>query len=210
MAANVQMRERLPRAPTRPCRSLRVAIACRPTFGTDVRSAVEAVGNLPLVAMVEGGPERQLDPVTRCPVINEEHSDPTTQMIQRSRHSSPFEAGTLARPLRRSGRCSRPPTTGGGEHCGPTLDATSVTTKQQRLPTIAAGREHAGTGHEAVLMQHLGNAYFAAEEYASAATSFGRALILRTASGADRSLVESSRRALERARALARRNALND
>jgi tetratricopeptide (TPR) repeat protein len=63
--------------------------------------------------------------------------------------------------------------------------------------------EHAGTAHEAVLVQHLGKAYFAAEDYTSAATCFARALTLRQAGGADSSLVESSRIAHERADRLA-------
>ena len=55
-------------------------------------------------------------------------------------------------------------------------------------------------------MQHLGKAYFAAEDYVSAGNCFERALNLRTAAGADQALVESSRRALRRARVLNRRN----
>ena len=62
-------------------------------------SAVEAVGNLLLVSMVEGGPEWQPDPVTLGPVIDNEHSHPTPQTIQRSRRSLPFGAGSLARPF---------------------------------------------------------------------------------------------------------------
>jgi Flp pilus assembly protein TadD len=63
--------------------------------------------------------------------------------------------------------------------------------------------EHAGTTREAVLVQHLGKAHFAAEDYRSAVACFERALTLRHAAGADGSLVESSRVALERARQLA-------
>jgi Flp pilus assembly protein TadD len=63
--------------------------------------------------------------------------------------------------------------------------------------------EHAGTGREAVLVQHLGKAYFAAGDYSSAVSCFQRALTLRAEAGADSSLVESSRMALERARQLA-------
>jgi tetratricopeptide (TPR) repeat protein len=64
--------------------------------------------------------------------------------------------------------------------------------------------EHAGTGREAVLVQHLGKAYFAAGDYRSAVVCFERALTLRTADGVDSSLVESSRMALQRARQLER------
>jgi tetratricopeptide (TPR) repeat protein len=70
--------------------------------------------------------------------------------------------------------------------------------------------EHAGTGHEAVLLQHLGKAYLAAEEYASAVTCFARALNLRTAAHADSALVDSSRAALERARQLAQPHGTHD
>ena len=60
--------------------------------------------------------------------------------------------------------------------------------------------EHAGTGQEAVLVQHLGKAYFAAEDYVSAGNCFERALNLRTAAGADQALVESSRQSAPNAR----------
>jgi tetratricopeptide (TPR) repeat protein len=49
--------------------------------------------------------------------------------------------------------------------------------------------DHAGTDREAVLIQHLGKAQFAANHYDEAASCFERALQLRSASGADPSLV---------------------
>ena len=61
--------------------------------------------------------------------------------------------------------------------------------------------DHAGTDREAVLIQHLGKAHFAAGHYDAAASCFERALRLRSASaGADPCLVASSRIALDEAR----------
>jgi tetratricopeptide (TPR) repeat protein len=60
--------------------------------------------------------------------------------------------------------------------------------------------DYAGTDREAVLIQHLGKAHFAADHYDEAASCFERALRLRSASGADPSLVASSRIALDEAR----------
>ena len=63
---------------------------------------------------------------------------------------------------------------------------------------------HVGTAREAVLVQHLGKTHVAAGEYAAAVDCFERATGPRVAAGVERSLVESSRAALARARELAR------
>ncbi|GER22177.1 hypothetical protein NCCP1664_06740 [Zafaria cholistanensis] len=65
--------------------------------------------------------------------------------------------------------------------------------------------EYAGTGHEAVIQQHLGTMYFATGDYLAAATRFRAALALRQAAGDPEALVESSRRALAAAEARAGR-----
>lgn len=158
--------------------------------------------------MVDGGPGWQLDPVTLRPVITDEPvfrsnnaDDPALESLVALWTGHPAKAldalGPLLdaapedwrwRALRADARRDL------GDH------QTAIADYRQLVS------EHAGTGHEAVLMQHLGKAYFAAEEYASAVNCFERALSLRTAAGADPSLVESSRSALERARALASRD----
>jgi tetratricopeptide (TPR) repeat protein len=60
--------------------------------------------------------------------------------------------------------------------------------------------DHTGTAREAVLVQHLGKAHFAANHYDEAASCFERALQLRSTADADSSLVASSRIALDEAR----------
>ena len=60
--------------------------------------------------------------------------------------------------------------------------------------------DYAGTDREAVLVQHLGKAHFAAGHYDEAASCFERALQRRSISGADPSLVASSQIALDEAR----------
>lgn len=65
-------------------------------------------------------------------------------------------------------------------------------------------RETSATPREAVMTQHLGKALFAAARYADATRAFDRAAMLRTASGAEPELIESSQRAAERVRSLMR------
>lgn len=60
--------------------------------------------------------------------------------------------------------------------------------------------EVAGTGHEAVMQQHLGKALFVAGRYDEAARVFEQAYELRTAAGAEPALVNSAKTAAERAR----------
>jgi Flp pilus assembly protein TadD len=61
-------------------------------------------------------------------------------------------------------------------------------------------REVAGTPHEAVMHQHLGKALFISGRHREAGRAFRRALELRVQAGAETSLIESSRMAVERAR----------
>ena len=60
--------------------------------------------------------------------------------------------------------------------------------------------EHAGTDREAVLVQHLGKAHFAAGRYDDATSCFERALQLRSTTGSDPTLIASSQIALDEAR----------
>ena len=60
--------------------------------------------------------------------------------------------------------------------------------------------DHTGTDREAVLVQHLGKARFAAGHYDEAASCFERALRLRSTAGSDPSLLASSQIALDEAR----------
>jgi tetratricopeptide (TPR) repeat protein len=60
--------------------------------------------------------------------------------------------------------------------------------------------QSAGTAREAVMCQHLGKALFAAGRHPEALAALQRALRLREEAGADESLVESSRAAVERVR----------
>jgi predicted Zn-dependent protease len=57
-----------------------------------------------------------------------------------------------------------------------------------------------GTPREAVVLQHLGRAYYAAGNTASAVDAFAKALDLRVAEAADAALIYSSTVALQRAR----------
>ncbi len=59
--------------------------------------------------------------------------------------------------------------------------------------------DHAGTGREAVLRQHLGKVHFAAGNLHAAPDAFDAALGLRRAQGASSDLIESSLMALRRA-----------
>jgi tetratricopeptide (TPR) repeat protein len=156
------------------------------------------------MSMLEGGPGWHVDPVTLRPVITDESTF-------RSGHADdPALEALVALWTGDPGKAL--------DALGPLLDAAPDDWRWRALQADARRdlgdhhtaiadyhqlvREHAGTSHEAVLMQHLGKAYFAADEYASAVDCFERALSLRTAAGADRALVESSRSALQRAREL--------
>ena len=60
-------------------------------------------------------------------------------------------------------------------------------------------KERAGTPGEAVMLQHLGKAYFAANRFREAQQAFGRALELRISAGSEEDLIASSRLAWDRA-----------
>jgi tetratricopeptide (TPR) repeat protein len=156
--------------------------------------------------VVEGGPGWHLDPVTLRPVITDESvfrshhaDDPALDALVALWNGAPDEALEALRSLldtdprhwrwralRADARRDL------GKHDAAIADLHELV------------GEHAGTGREAVLLQHLGKAYLAAGEYASATTCFERALSLRTAARADSSLIASSRAALARSRQLGR------
>ena len=150
--------------------------------------------------MIEGGPGWHIDSDTLRPVITDEAAfrseyshDPASEVLIALWSGDPDRALVMLEPLlgaspeywrwralRADARRDR------GDHDEAIAD-------YRRLVD-----EHAGTSNEAVLVQHLGKAHFAAGEFESALTCFQRALDLRLAAGADRSLVESSRAALQR------------
>jgi tetratricopeptide (TPR) repeat protein len=159
------------------------------------------------MVMVDGGPGWELDPMTLRPVITDEPvfrsryaSDPALEVLIALWAGDPDGALAGLQPL-----VDEDPTNWRWR----ALRADARRDRGDHLAAIADYRqlvsEHAGTAHEAVLIQHLGKAYFAAADYSSAATCFERALTLREAGGADSPLVESSRTALERARLLSTR-----
>jgi tetratricopeptide (TPR) repeat protein len=164
------------------------------------------------MVMVNGGAGWELDSATLRPVITDEHvfrsryaNDPALEVLVALWTGDPDQALARLQPL-----LDAAPTNWRWR----ALRADARRDLGDHVDAIADYRqlvsEHAGTTHEAVLVQHLGKAYFAAEDYTSAATCFERALALREAGGADSSLVESSRTALERASQLAaRRDASN-
>ncbi len=80
-------------------------------------------------------------------------------------------------------------------------DLGDVDAARQQYERLVA--RFAGSDREAVLVQHLGKTFFVAGRYTEAADCFGRALVLRRSSGADASLIASSKLALARARQLA-------
>jgi tetratricopeptide (TPR) repeat protein len=159
--------------------------------------------------MVAGGSGWEIDPVTLRAVITDEPAfrsdyadDPALEVLVALWAGDPGEALARLQPL-----IDAAPTNWRWR----ALRADAGRDLGDHLAAIADYRQllsaHAGSAREAVLVQHLGKAYFAAEDYPSAATCFERALTLREAAGADPSLVESSRTALERARELARESA---
>ena len=149
--------------------------------------------------MVGGGPGWQLDPATRRPVITDESAfrslhaaDPALEVLVALWSGDPDKALEVLGPLLDSApdhwrwRALRADARRDlGDHHTAIADYLRLVS------------EHAGTGQEPVLVQHLGKAYFAAEDYVSTVNCFERALDVRTAAGADPSLVESSRRALQ-------------
>ena len=155
-------------------------------------------------AMFEGGPGWHMDPVTLRPVITDEPlfrtqyaDDPALEVLVALWTGEPDKALAGLEPLVgvapenwrwRALRADAWRDLGDHQH---------AVAEYRRLVG-----EHVGTPHEAVLVQHLGKAHFAAGQYASAVTCFQRALNLRAAAGAERSFVESSRAALRRARQL--------
>ena len=159
--------------------------------------------------MVAGGSGWEIDPVTLRAVITDEPAfrsdyadDPALEVLVALWAGDPGEALARLQPL-----IDAAPTNWRWR----ALRADARRDLGDHLAAIADYRqllsEHAGSAREAVLVQHLGKAYFAAEDYPSAARCFERALTLREAACADPSLVESSRTALERARELARESA---
>jgi tetratricopeptide (TPR) repeat protein len=162
--------------------------------------------------MLEGGPGWMVDPVTLRPVIIDElafrsglANDPGLEVLVALWTGEPDKALEALEPLldaapdhwRWRALCADA-RRDLGDHQAAIAD-------YRRLVN-----EHAGTSREAVLVQHLGKAHFAAGDYASATTWFERALALRTAAGADRALIESSRTALQRARQLSPRSDAHD
>jgi tetratricopeptide (TPR) repeat protein len=154
--------------------------------------------------MIEGGPGWEVDPVTLRPAITDEllfrsvyANDPALEVLVALWSGDPGTALVALEPLVRAApdnwrwRALR---------ADARRDLGDCRAAIADLCELVS--EHAGTPKEAVLMQHLGKAHFAAGEYESAATCFEQALTLRTAAGAERSLVESSRAALQRARQL--------
>jgi tetratricopeptide (TPR) repeat protein len=158
--------------------------------------------DLPSVAMIEGGPGWHIDGETLRPVITDESvfrtehaNDPAIEALVALWTDEPERALAMldqllaVEPANWRLRALRADAMRDvGNHQDAIAD-------YHRLVC-----EHTGTSTEAVLVQHLGKAYFAAREYESAVTCFERALDLRLAAGADRRLVESSRAALQRAR----------
>ena len=155
--------------------------------------------------MISGGPGWGIDPATLRAVITDEAAfraryadDPALDVLVALWDGDPDEAMARLQPL-----LDAAPTNWRWR----ALRADARRDLGDHVAAIADYRqlisEHAGTAREAVLVQHLGKACFAAEDYPEAAACFERALGLREAGDADSSLVESSRFALERANELA-------
>jgi tetratricopeptide (TPR) repeat protein len=157
------------------------------------------------MTVIEGGPGWHMDARSLLPTITDEAlfrttyaDDPAVEVLVALWSGDPDSALARLEPLLRESpdhwrwRALR---ADAGRDLG---DHERAVAEYRRLVA-----EHAGTAREAVLVQHLGKAQFAAGEYASAVDCFERALALRLAAGAERPLVESSRAALARARELA-------
>ena len=150
--------------------------------------------------MIEGGPGWHIDPGTLRAVITDEaafrarySNDPAVDVLSALWSGDPDRALVMLEPLLGASPA---------HWRWRALRADAWRDRGDHDDAIAEYRrlvdEHAGTPNEAVLVQHLGKAHFAAGELGSALTCFQRALDLRLAAGADRSLVESSRAALKR------------
>ncbi len=155
-------------------------------------------------AAIDGGPGWHMDPDSLLPVLDDEArfreahaADPAVDVLVALWSGDPDRAAAALEPLLAA------------EPTWWRLQALTADVARERgsvEEAVEILRElvgtHEGSPREAVLVQHLGKALFTGGDVAGAADCFHRALELRESAGADAALVESSRRALERARSL--------
>lgn len=151
---------------------------------------------------VEGGPGWHIDADTLLPVIEDVElfraaleDDPAVDVLVALWSGDPVQAEAEIRRLLAEGETPRLRA----------LLADSWRDQGRKDEAVAAYEElvsqAAGTPHEAVMQQHLGKALFVAGRFDEAADAFENALRLREAAGVDERLINSSKAALERARA---------
>ena len=159
--------------------------------------------------MIEGGPGWHIDSDSLLPVLTDEQAfrtahadDPAVDVFVRLWSGDPDGAAAGLRPL-----LAADPDRWRWRALVADIerDRGNVASAVETYRALVG--EFGGAPQEAVLVQHLGEAYFAAGDYQGAAACFRRSLELRRAAGVDASLIESSRAALLRASELARRTA---
>ncbi|MFL1381956.1 MULTISPECIES: hypothetical protein [unclassified Nocardiopsis] len=154
-------------------------------------------------ARIPGGPGWSMDPLSLLPVIDDpaefrraHAADPALPLLEELWGGRPERAEPLAHALVAASPTARHRALLADVHRDLGRTARAVAAYEELV------EECRGTPREAVMLQHLGKAHFAARDHAAAARAFAAALRLRTAAGADPALIASSRAALHRARAL--------
>lgn len=146
-------------------------------------------------------PGWHIDTATLLPVLDDEPafraanaSDPALEVLVALWSGKPDQAAALLGPM-----IDADPTSWRLQALAADVirDRGDVTSAVTILGTLVDA--HRYTPREAVLVQHLGKALFAAGDFPGAAARFRRALSLRLAGDADPGLVASSRQALDRA-----------
>ena len=151
--------------------------------------------------VIDGGPGWHMDPETLLPVLDDEATfraahadDPAVDVLVALWSGRPDDAALLLAPL-----LAVEPSRLRWQALSADI-ARDRGDPAQAIATLERLRDrYLGTPREAVLVQHLGKAHFAAGQPRAAAGCFRRALALRTAAWADAALIASSRRAYERA-----------